>query len=184
VSIDRTARDFAIRVILHQPGDYLRTVWNGVEGFARPTRTYQPLGARLTEWTLPDAAHRPPLTARKADAIHRYGGSWTTLRTAADVLHTYQRRIYMPGPLLVLAAIAGIAGALFGRAPPGRERTRAACAVLWLAGVLQLLVPLMTVIFSYRYLEAALSILVPAGVVGTWLLLQRYRERPPAGAAS
>ena len=28
VSIDRTARDFAIRVILHQPGDYLRTVWN------------------------------------------------------------------------------------------------------------------------------------------------------------
>jgi hypothetical protein len=177
VGVDHTARDFAIRVILHQPGDYLGTVWDGVAGFARPTRTYQPPGARVAEWTLPSAAGRPPLTAKKADAIHRYGGGWATLQTPADVLHAYQDRIYTPGPLLVLATLAGIAGALFGRAPPGRRRIRMACAVLWLAGVLQLLLPLMTVIFSYRYLEAALSILVPAGVLGARLLVLRCRAR-------
>jgi hypothetical protein len=89
-------------------------------------------------------------------------------------LQGYQRVVFMPGPLLALTILLGFAGGLGWR---GRWRLRAESLLLTVFGILILIVPVMTVMFDYRYMLPALAVLPPAGVLGTVALRDRVRRR-------
>jgi hypothetical protein len=82
----------------------------------------------------------------------------------AHALETYQRYIYLRGPLLAIIVLIGAAGLL------GRWRRWGGVGLLpWLVGVLLIVVPPMTAGFSYRYVLAA----VPAACLAAGLAFTR-----------
>jgi hypothetical protein len=100
--------------------------------------------------------------------------------TLAGFLRRYQRVGYTPGPLLGLALIVGLLGALgVGRA----RRSGLQCACLLFSGAT--LVVLVTAVavnqFSWRYQLPQLILIPPAGALGLTALLG-WRE--PAAAAA
>jgi hypothetical protein len=181
VSVDGVARDFALRIIVHQPVDYAHMVADGLIDFAEPGRTQHALAARAATWEMPSAADREQPTPHQRSAYVRYGGRFATLGWAADAMHRYQYWIYTPGPLLALAALAALAGSVVGMRNNGGGLE---CLVLLLAGMALVVVPLATVIFSYRYLEPGLVLLPAAGALGADLMLRRRRERSGEFAAA
>jgi len=121
-----------------------------------------------------------------------YGGHAQVSRPIAAFLRAYQLNGgYTPGPLLLLFAIAGLAGsviALAGRRLAGRggDEDRAeevsglamACLLVFSSAVAVLLVSDLFE-FSWRYQLPALVMLPPAGVLGTWAVWRTLARRSP-----
>jgi hypothetical protein len=111
------------------------------------------------------------------------GGSPTVVRPLASFLHAYQvDGGYTPGPLLLLATLAGLAGTLTltrRRATPTQRLAAQACLLTFTTGAAVLLIS-DAFEFSWRYQLPALITLPPAAALGlTALFLHR---RPTAGA--
>jgi hypothetical protein len=88
----------------------------------------------------------------------------------AHLLETYQRYIYLRGPLLGVIVLIGAAGIL------ARWRRWGGVVLLpWLIGVLLIVVPPMTAGFSYRYVLAA----VPVACLAAGLAFARQRDARP-----
>lgn len=110
----------------------------------------------------------PPLiTLRYVAAIRPGGGQPSVIRSLAEVLRAYQLHGgYTPGPLLAIAALAGVAGSCargFGR----RGQAAAAPACLPVTALaLTLLLASDAYEFSWRYQLPALVLLPPAGILG------------------
>jgi hypothetical protein len=96
-------------------------------------------------------------------------------------LQGYQRLVFAPGPLIALGLVLGLLGGLGLR---GRWRLRGESLMFSVVGILVLIVPVMTVMFDYRYMLPALALLPPAGVVGTVALQDRIRRRRAERSAS
>ena len=126
-----------------------------------------------------------------------YGGRAQVSAPIAGFLRAYQLNGgYTPGPLLLLFAIAGLAGsaialALAGRRLTGRGgRERAGevsslamgCLLMFTSTVGVLLISDMFE-FSWRYQLPSLVMLPPAGALGAWVLWRTLARRPPATAA-
>jgi hypothetical protein len=130
-----------------------------------------------------------------------YGGRAQVDRPIASFLRAYQLHGgYTPGPLLLLFALAGLAGsaiALFGRRLAGRggDQERAeevsnlsmACLLVFVSIIAVLLISDLFE-FSWRYQLPALVMLPPAGVLGAWAVWRTAARRPapvvPRTAAS
>ncbi len=115
------------------------------------------------------------------------GGNPAVTKPAASFLRAYQLNGgYTPGPLFLLAAVAGLLGSLGvlrRRACPARRRTAAArgtvtaCLVTFLAA-LGILLGSDAFEFSWRYQLPALVTLVPAGALGITAVLGYLNPRP------
>jgi hypothetical protein len=122
------------------------------------------------------------------------GGRATVNRPLAGFLRGYQLHGgYTPGPLLALATLAGLAGALIGLAgslapargrgflSPGQRQLALACLLVFGSAVAVLLASDLFE-FSWRYQLPALVTLPPAGALGLALLGSLLRRRAaPAG---
>ena len=188
-------KDFSIRVIRHQPLDYARAVLGDFLHFLAPGRTTGSQDEPLQIWQyskqMPILDHVylsiPPCLAHPsgncADTQHLcfHGGIGCMELASTDPAHPgivgflqgYQRVMFMPGPLLALTIVLGFAGGLGWRR---RWRLRAETLLLTIFGILILIVPVMTVMFDYRYMLPALAVLPPAGVLGTVALRDRIRR--------
>ena len=122
-----------------------------------------------------------------------YGGRTQVNRPVAAFLRSYQLDGgYTPGPLLALAALAGVAGsvlALVRRAGDARRRQLAlGCLLFTGTAAVVLLVPDVYE-FSWRYALPAVITLVPGRRAGRLRLLRgpappgRFRPAPPRCAA-
>jgi hypothetical protein len=114
-----------------------------------------------------------------------YGGRAQVIRPVAAFLRSYQLDGgYTPGPLLALAALAGVAGsvlALVFRGGDARRRQLAlGCLLFTGAAVVVLLIPDVYE-FSWRYTLPAVITLVPAGVLGGCAVLAGRRRRGDLG---
>jgi p-aminobenzoyl-glutamate transporter AbgT len=97
----------------------------------------------------------------------------------ARFLHGYQRFGYTPGPLLGLALLAGLAGALgVGRAR--RSGLRSACFLFAVTAAALLVSSVAVSQFSWRYQIPQLVLLPPAAALA-WTAL---RGRPPLATAA
>ncbi len=110
-----------------------------------------------------------------------YGGRAQVSRPLAAFLRSYQLGGgYTPGPLLALAALAGLAGSVVALARRGRDdrsrRLAAACLLFTVAAAIVLLAPDIYE-FSWRYELPAVITLVPAGVLGVSALLPGRRRQ-------
>jgi hypothetical protein len=163
-SRDTVLRDFARRVFLHQPLSLARAV--GVDfakGFSWPRRTFA--GDVPLEWW--QFQHQYPTFQRDAaGTIRRQGGGGPRVTgPLATLLRGYQLSLgYTPGPLLALAFLAGLAGAVgIGRAR--RSGLQAVCALPTVCGLLLLLGGDLF-LFSWRYQLPALVLAPLAGALG------------------
>ena len=102
------------------------------------------------------------------------GGNPVVNRPLATLLRAYQLDAgYTPGPLFLLAVVAGLLGSLGvlrRRAAPARRGAATACLVTFLAAV-GVLLGSDVFEFSWRYQLPALVTLVPAGALGATVVI-------------
>jgi hypothetical protein len=176
---------FALRAITAQPLAYLHVV---ASESLLPLR--QPGMLRFPESQMHSASLAPRERAYAIAAVRAYTGSDQGLApylgyqygTRLDeplifLVQDYQRFVFLPGPVLALLMLAGLAGILIPR-----RRTPAA-ALLWLCAVIAIVAPVAEHEYVYRYafpavplicLAAALALPVPAR--------DRLAAKPPAAA--
>ena len=116
-----------------------------------------------------------------------YGGRAQVSRPVAAFLRTYQLDGgYTPGPLLALAALAGLAGSVLAlvlvrRGGDARRRQLAlGCLLFTGTAAVVLLIPDVYE-FSWRYALPAVITLVPAGVLGGCAVFAGRRRRAESG---
>jgi hypothetical protein len=177
-------RDFARRVISHQPLALIAAVSRDfVKGFA-PARVTFAGDVPVERWRFPldYPIWLPGYGLREATAAaHRYGGGGPAVdRPLAELLRDYQRGGYVPGPIIAIALLVGLAGGL--GAGRGRDlRQRAACLLYTTMGAGALLTAAMFE-FSWRYQLPGLVLLPLGGALGATILLPP-RERPAPAPA-
>jgi hypothetical protein len=114
-----------------------------------------------------------------------YGGRAQVSRPVAAFLRSYQLDGgYTPGPLLALAALAGVAGsvlALVFRGGDARRRQLALGSLLFTGTAAVVLLIPDVYEFSWRYALPAVITLVPAGVLGGCAVLTGRRRRGDLG---
>jgi hypothetical protein len=167
--------DFARRVIRHQPLDYAEVV---VEDFLFgfwPWKKRRDRDLPVSRWQFQD--HFPVFREPDTSEILREDGYERGIAdsTLAPFLRDYQRFVYTPGPLLALALLAGILGALgVGRARGSGLRT---ATFLFTATALAVYLPSVAVSqFTWRYQLPLLVLLPPAGALGLVALTRRTVE--------
>jgi hypothetical protein len=171
------AKLFAVNRVT-SPGDTPISRWQ----FHATYQTFPPTIATDSQGTIIfglklDVAGGPTIY-RKLDAS--YGGNARVWVPGAKFLRRYQvYGGYTPGPLLLLAFLAGLAGALtiFRRRRSEAQRQLALGAVLlWTAGVAVLLISDLFE-FTWRYQLPALVTLPAAGAIGIAAVLRFVRRR-------
>jgi hypothetical protein len=188
-SSNALAKDFAERAILAQPGDYLSAVAQGVARSFRwsPTGDYgvtlryefhraEPAppvkGFRSARGDMMTYDHQPPRAPR---VVEPYAG-W---------IRGYQHHVYLPGPILGLMLLGGLAGIV------AAWRSWGGPALLpWMTAMVLLILPSATLDFDYRYVLPA----IPLACLSLGLALARgvrpsvpedetgSSDRPAAGA--
>jgi len=169
---DMVLRDFARRVIVHQPLAFAKAALTDfAKGFA-PARTTSPGDVSVTVWQF--QRDYPTFGGWDAAATIRDhgGGGPSVIEPLAAFLRGYQLSVgYVPGSLLGLAFIAGLlATAGVGRAR--RSGLRAACALPTLCGLCLLLAADLFQ-FSWRYQLPALTLAPLAGALALAALTGR-----------
>ncbi len=159
---------FAIRAITAQPLAYTKVVaQETVQPFIRTNLLRFPASNR------PDAVILTPgdlqyayTTVRSYDGStsvvgrivnHRYG---TQLRAPfVHIIDTYQQIIYLPGPLLGLIVLAGLAGILIPR------RRTSAAVLLWVSAIIIMVLPTAEHEYTYRYVIPAVPLVCMAAAL-------------------
>ncbi|MFC6886771.1 MULTISPECIES: phospholipid carrier-dependent glycosyltransferase [Actinomadura] len=176
-------RDFAVRAILAQPGDYLRAVGDGL-GMAFGTHR-EPHPTENTEalYHFPRSPQFFPggrswgggHGTALSDAM-RYGRTDTpseVVRPHADRMIDYQRHAYLPGPAL---------GALFALGAAGiavAVRRRRAVLMAWGSAATLLVFPIASADFDYRYVVPSAPFACLAfglALSSGWAAWERRRE--------
>ncbi len=180
-----TLRSFSIHAILAQPGDYLRTIADGI-GMAFATgRHPHPTAATEGLYHFPDTPQLFPggrsWTGRGtalSDAM-RYGRTDEPSRVVqpqAGHMIRYQERYYLPGPALGVLFALGGAGVLVAR------RRRREVLLAWGTATTLLVFPIASADFDYRYVVPPM----PFACLAVGLGLSAFRARgtgPEPGAA-
>jgi 4-amino-4-deoxy-L-arabinose transferase-like glycosyltransferase len=176
---------FAFTVIENQPLDYAKAVLADTWHYFAPGRWMSSDMIDMQRWRFPPP-RRDPHRGNYHVRVAREGWGGP-IRAAPDAsltapLRTYQWYVYTPGPVLLGFLVAALAAGLGLVRRAARRRTaRWACLVLAVSSVAVVLVPSLTVGFSYRYGLPLLVLLPPAAAaaaeVGTAALARR-RVRP------
>ncbi len=198
--------DFSHRVIRQQPLGVLSAIGRDSVKLFAPTRTTSPGDTPLSRWqfqtTFPTY---PPYITFASGQLHFAvttttvgelktigngqpfgGGQPVVAKPVASFLRAYQLGGgYTPGPLFLLAAVAGLLGSLSAarrRAAPSQRGTASACLLTFLAAV-GILLGSDVFEFSWRYQLPALVTLVPAGALGITAVIGYLTagRRPAAG---
>jgi hypothetical protein len=166
VSLDQSLRAFATTVVRQQPWDVTRAVVTDMGKMFWPTKAQFEGDVDVGRWQFQDVY---PRYGQYAEVLAAYGARARISRDLASFLRSYQLSIgYTPGPVLLVALLAGLAGGLgIGRA---RHSPLRAPALLWsvTGGMLALLPAVYE--FSWRYMLPALVMMPVAGALGVTAL--------------
>jgi hypothetical protein len=176
--------DFAKRVIVAQPFDYVRAVAVGYISQFSPTRSQIAGGPSVQPWIFPTGvAARDRFSPDPGLMAALYGGPRPELNPQlAMFLHRYQRWAYTPGPVMAMCLLIVLAG-LIRSAKVSRRQV--AAALLAALGVIVVLGAVATVQFTWRYMLPSLALLPPAAAlsagsawdgVGAWTRPGRARS--------
>ena len=128
---------------------------------------------------------RSRFVKRYVASIRPGGGQPSVIRPLAEALRDYQLDGgYTPGPLLAVAALAGLAGScMFGFLRREHPATVTAC-LLTTATAIILLLGSDAYEFSWRYQLPALVLLPPAGILGAAVITAAMRSAAPKRAGA
>jgi Dolichyl-phosphate-mannose-protein mannosyltransferase len=174
------AERFERAVVMQQPAAVVSAVdRNFVKLFAL-TRDTTPGDMPISRWqfqaTYP--TYPPLITSRYVASIRPGGGQPSVIRPLAEALRDYQLHGgYAPGPLLAVAALAGLAGSCSMVVGGRRDHTAAATAcLLFTATAVILLLVSDAFEFSWRYQLPALILLPPGGILGAAAMTAAMRR--------
>jgi hypothetical protein len=185
---NRLIADFNRRVLTQQPQRVAAAYGRDVAKVFALTRTGSQGDTPISRWQFQTAyPYYPPHATEQivATATARFGGGAPAVwRPVAGFLRSYQLGGgYTPGPVMVLAVLAGLAGSaalLRRRAGPGIRQPALACLLLFTSGAALLLVSDLFE-FSWRYQLPALVTLVPAGALGITVIVRWAGARRGSG---
>lgn len=182
VSIDAAFRDFALRAIRAQPGDYARIVLRDSLLTFAPVRQDRYEYDTAYKWQFTSwAQFRPSAGARPVYAA--YGGQLVPREPYAGWLGTYGRFVYLPGPLMAALVLLALAG-LFRRRRSEGPPVRALIFLTLTAGMGLALVPDVTAQFVWRYALPAVVLVPMAGALAWTQLVGRARSAQPGTRAT
>jgi hypothetical protein len=184
-------RDFALRVVRQQTGQYLHVVAAGVVHYFKPGHhiglndySVHPweFPANPAAWSYPGyrgpirdgvpwRQKNHPITEPNRD-VGRMVSTNRVDRGASRFLHDLQKVLYTPGPLFGLCVVLVVL-ALVLRA--GAARLRLDAALLAAAALVALTVTQALSVFSYRYGFTLIILLPPAAALAATALRQRLR---------
>jgi hypothetical protein len=169
---------FAVRAIMTEPLGYAHTVaGDALKPFTKPIGFLFPLsngGPGITGQNRKYAVAAATAYLGSAQGLEPYLSAHLGARVVepyAHLIRGYQRVFFLPGPVFALILIVGLAGLLL----PGRRS--AAGAMLWLAAVTVLLLPIAEHEYNYRYALPALPLACMAAALV-------FRSRSAAVAAT
>ncbi|GAA3200928.1 hypothetical protein [Actinocorallia longicatena] len=174
------ARDFAKKAIMAQPGDYARTVLRDFGRTFTWGRPVYPDPKTYGQYLFPkgDVGIRPG----REGIVARYDSQKRGTRVVepyAGFMRGYQKIVRLPGTLLGVILLVGLAGIV------RRWREFGGYALLpWSVAMALLVIPPATVLFDYRYVLPAVPFAIVAAAMAVKDLLAWYRTRrtPPAVA--
>jgi len=150
---NKTLRDFALHAMIAQPGDYRQVITDGLGKAFSTHRFPYPTSSTEQLYHFPDHPHTFPGGrswggggSALSDAMN-YGRQFHPSRVSrpyADRMITYQRNVYMPGPVLGVLFCLPVLGIAFGR-------QRRAVLLTWGTAATLLLFPIASADFDYRY---------------------------------
>lgn len=158
--------DFARRIIAAQPFDYVRAVAGSFTSQFRPIRSQVAGGPSVGPWIFATSVSaRDRFSPDPELMVAYYGGPKPRLNlTLARLLHSYQRWVYAPGPLMAMCLILALAGLY---SPVRASHRQMAVALLTGLGVFVVLWATATVQFTWRYVLPSLVLLPPAAALST-----------------
>ena len=173
-AMNSALRTFSVDAIEHQPVAYARTILGDVVHYVSPGHWTNRFDTPSTHWVFPNNIHATGRLMERRISIKRHGGTLAVQSTLASVLRAYQKVVFVQGPLLALAFLAGLAAAAVGR-PAGGRRLRAEALLFSLAGLSLPATAAATTMFDYRYALPAIPPLALAA--GTAVLVGESRVR-------
>ncbi len=186
MTLEAMADRFEDAVVTQQPMAVLSAIHADFIKLFALTRDTTPGDMPISRWQFQASypTYPPLITLGYVASIKPGGGQPSVVRPLAEALRYYQLHGgYTPGPLLALAALAGLAGScLLGRR---REHTTTATAcLLTTAMTIILLLGSDAYEFSWRYQLPALVLLPPAGILGAATIATALRRAAPKRAAA
>jgi hypothetical protein len=190
LNADGRVHDFALRVIEHQPLDYLRLVGGSLLHYLEPGHHIGRNDYDVATWQFPSDPRRwgypgyrgpirPPAAGRRPrntpDAyVGAFAGRPHTDVAASRFLHSYQRFAYSSGQVFAPCLALVIVALALRR---GSRRLRLDAALLAGTALTALLVASALSLFDYRYSLSAVILLPAAAALAVSALL---RAGPPA----
>jgi hypothetical protein len=198
LSEDARIRDFAMRVIRHEPLTYVKVVTRDTLHYFEPAHRTGKNDYGDSAWQFPSdprywkyPGYRGPIREGTANRLHTIDPSQYvngmvdqphTNVPASRFLHHYQRFFYTSGQLLA-ACLVLVLLALFRRAP-GSFRLRLDATLLPASALTALIVASALSIFDFRYGLVAVILLPVAGALAGAALLGRADPAPAAPTES
>jgi hypothetical protein len=187
MTIAAMADRFELAVLTQQPMAVANAIHRDFIKLFALTRNTAPGDMPISRWQFQTTypTYPPLITLRYVASIRPGGGQPSVVRPLAEALRDYQLHGgYTPGPLLAVAAIAGLAGScMLGFLRREHTATATAC-LLTTATAIILLLASDAYEFSWRYQLPALVLLPPAGILGAAAITIAMRSAAPKRAGA
>jgi hypothetical protein len=187
MTIEAMADRFELSVVTQQPTAVASAIHRDFIKLFALTRNTAPEDMPISRWQFQTTypTYPPLITLGYVASIRPGGGQPSVIRPLAQALRDYQLHGgYTPGPLLAVAALAGLAGScMFGFLRREHAATAAACLLITATATILLLAS-DAYEFSWRYQLPALVLLPPAGILGAAAITAALRSAAPKRAGA
>jgi hypothetical protein len=173
-TLDAQLRSFAIAAIVHEPAAYVGMILGDLEHYASPGHWTNKWDTPITQWRFRRAGQVHAL--REQALVARRGGTVSFNPTIEGLLSTYQAVVFVQGPLLAAAFLAGLIASAVGCAR-GVRRLRGEALLFSLVGLSLPMTAAATTMFDYRYALPAIPALCLAGGTAAIVATSRWNER-------
>jgi hypothetical protein len=165
-------RAFAIDAIEAQPLDYARVVAKDAFRYADPTYgTHRPQSGIGPEFVYLQTSLAPYPARQEVERLYGYHASRGPLVYPFESWLVLSR---VPGLVWLAALAAALAGLVAARPGPRRQLAllSGVALAIWLT-------PVLTVTYEYRYSVPAQALVLLAGALGVWTVVDRVRRGRP-----
>lgn len=172
---------FGKKMILNQPFDYMRVVFNDyMQYFTWTSPERREFNAKRWRFVRSIEEAEPHVVVVKNKGAPGPASGldqeFTINKGGASFLRSYQGIVYTYGPLLALFALAGLAGAVIRRRKPLAD-VRPEAALFTLCGLALLLLPTLTAVYHFRYVLVGLPLLPAGAALGLSALWSRREKQ-------